>query len=63
MKIGQRLKTYRVQQDLNLREVAEATKLDHATIHRIETGFIRNPKFCDVVKLCDFYKTDIRELK
>jgi len=41
--MAQILKTLRVKHGLSLRELAAATKIDHAYIYRIEQGIMENP--------------------
>lgn len=63
MKIGKKLENLRLKNNLSLRDAAFKVKMDFSTICRIESGFIRNPKFCDMVKLCDLYKVRLDYLR
>lgn len=62
MKIGKKLKQFREKSNFSIRGVANLSGMDFSTIARIESGFIKEPKFCDVVKLCELYGADISEL-
>lgn len=62
MNIGKKLRKFRSINGVSLRDAAKYSGIDHSTISRIESGFIKDPKFCDVVILCKLYGADIKEL-
>lgn len=62
MSLGLKLKKYRSRHNLSIRDVSVKVGIDIATLSRIETGFIKDPKFCDVSKLCNLYKIKMEKL-
>lgn len=62
MSLGLKLKKYRSKYNLSIRDVSGKVDIDIGTLSRIETGSIKNPKFCDVSKLCTLYKIKMEKL-
>lgn len=59
--LGVALKTLREKRTLSLREVGELSKIDHAYVHRLETGEKANPSQDLVDKLLKVLKPNERD--
>lgn len=62
MTLGQKLKHYREQTGLSLREVGKIVDFSNASICQMEGDKIENPSFHAIVKLAKCYNIDVNVL-
>jgi transcriptional regulator with XRE-family HTH domain len=60
-RIGEKLKTLRLQQGLTTRQLAQALEISQAQISRIENG-LRQPSGDLIVKMADFFNVSLDKL-
>lgn len=62
LKLSKRLVTSRKKRNLKKKDIASATGLSQALIIRIEKGFCDDFKLSTVIKVCEAYQLEAKEL-
>lgn len=63
MAMGDKLRYLREQAGLSLRDVENRVGISNAAVSQIETGKIKDPRYSIVMRLCEVYGIEPKELQ